>query len=243
MCQIFDFDHFSVKTQALLLQNCWIELFLIGYAQSSHSVSIPTIVSSLLSSVESAIGQEKVTANKLKKMSEHIWKINEFFQELSKMNLDDFEFAFLRFIVLFNAGMCSQRATFWPEHERFHFGICKRKMRGNSCDSLPCDKIHVTFSSADNMKVDNGQRMKIDRVQEMFIKAFIQHKSLDNADPSTPPNDINRLIKLLLKLNILRSLDADLVEELFFSKLIGMVQINNVIPHILSLGTDCPTDF
>lgn len=104
----------SVKTQALLLQNCWIELFLIGYAQSSHSVSIPTIVSSLLSSVESAIGQEKVTANKLKKMSEHIWKINEFFQELSKMNLDDFEFAFLRFIVLFNAGMCSHRATFWP---------------------------------------------------------------------------------------------------------------------------------
>lgn len=101
----------------------------------------------------------------------------------------------------------------------------------------------VVFPLADNMKVDNGQRMKIDRVQEMFIKAFIQHKSLDNAEPSTPPNDINRLIKLLLKLNILRSLDADLVEELFFSKLIGMVQINNVIPHILNLGTDCPTDF
>lgn len=107
---------YSVKTQALLLQNCWIELFLIGYAQSSHTVSIPTIVSSLLSSVESAIGQEKVTANKLKKMSEHIWKINEFFQELSKMNLDDFEFAFLRFIVLFNAG--TSEDFDWNFHEK-----------------------------------------------------------------------------------------------------------------------------
>lgn len=42
--------------------------------------------------------------NKLKRLSEHIWKINDFFQELNKMNLDDFEFAFLRFIILFNAG-------------------------------------------------------------------------------------------------------------------------------------------
>lgn len=57
-----------------------------------------------MSSVESAIGQEKTSPIKLKKMSEHIWKINEFFQELNKMNLDDFEFAFLRFIVLFTAG-------------------------------------------------------------------------------------------------------------------------------------------
>lgn len=86
------------------MQNCWIELFLIGYAQSSHSVSISTIITSLSSSVESAIAQEKTPPMKLKKLSEHIWKINEFLQELNKMNLDDFEFAFLRFIVLFNAG-------------------------------------------------------------------------------------------------------------------------------------------
>lgn len=92
------------------------------------------------------------------------------------------------------------------------------------------------------MKIDNSQRTKIDRVQEMFIKGFIQHKSMDGGEPSTTPNDINRLIKLLLKLNILRSLDADLIEELFFSKLIGVVQVNNVIPHILNLGTECPTD-
>lgn len=93
------------------------------------------------------------------------------------------------------------------------------------------------------MKIDNSQRSKIDRVQEMFVKGFIQHKSMDGGEPAaTTPNDINRLVKLLLKMNILRSLDAELVEELFFSKLIGVVQVNNVIPHILNLGTECPTD-
>lgn len=96
--------HFSLKTQALLLQNCWLELFLIGYVQSSHSVSIPTIIGSLANFAENAIAQEKLAPNKLKKLSEHIWRINEFFQELNKLNLDDFEFGFLRFIILFNAG-------------------------------------------------------------------------------------------------------------------------------------------
>lgn len=58
----------------------------------------------MANSVESAITQEKATPTKLKKLSEHVWKINEFFQELNKLNLDDFEFAFLRFIILFNSG-------------------------------------------------------------------------------------------------------------------------------------------
>lgn len=96
--------HFSLKTQTQLLQNCWIELFFIGYAQSSHSVSLPTVISSLSNTVEGAITQEKMQPSKLKRLSEHVWKINDFFQEINKMNLDDFEFAFLRFIVLFNPG-------------------------------------------------------------------------------------------------------------------------------------------
>lgn len=76
----------------------------------------------------------------------------------------------------------------------------------------------------------------------MFIKGYFQHKQLDAQDQSSINSDFNRLIKLLLKVNILRSLDPDLVEELFFSKLIGVFQINNVIPHILNLGSECPTD-
>lgn len=100
----YRFHSHSLKTQAVLLQNCWLELFLIGYVQSSHSVSIPTIIGSLANVVENAIAQEKHAPNKLKKLSEHIWRINEFFQELTKLNLDDFEFGYLRFIILFNAG-------------------------------------------------------------------------------------------------------------------------------------------
>lgn len=96
---------------------------------------------------------------------------------------------------------------------------------------------------SDNIKIDVHQRAKIERVQEMFIKGYLQHKQLDTQDgPASSNADFNRLLKLMLKMNILRSLDPDLVEELFFSKLIGSLQINNVIPHILSLGSEGPND-
>lgn len=82
--------------------------------------------------------------------------------------------------------------------------------------------------------MDANQRAKIERIQEMFIKGYLQHKQMEF--------DFTRLLKLLLKVHSLRSLDADLIEELFYSKLIGMLQINNVISHILSLGSDYATE-
>lgn len=82
--------------------------------------------------------------------------------------------------------------------------------------------------------MDANQRAKIERIQDMFIKGYLHHKQMEF--------DFNRLLKLLLKVYSLRSLDADLVEELFFSKLIGMLQINNVVSHILNLGSDFATE-
>lgn len=94
-----------MRTQTLLLQNCWVELFVIGFAQSSQLISIPTIMNSLSNFMNNAITQEKMSASRLKKLSEHIWKINEFIQELNRMEVDEMEYAILRYIILFNPGM------------------------------------------------------------------------------------------------------------------------------------------
>lgn len=88
------------------------------------------------------------------------------------------------------------------------------------------------------MRFDDNQRTKIDRIQDQFVKGYIQHKQFDAPDQSTVHSDYNRLVKLILKVNALRSLESDSIEELFFSKLIGILQINNVIPYILNLGSD-----
>ncbi|XP_022658452.1 orphan steroid hormone receptor 2-like isoform X2 [Varroa destructor] len=46
-----------------------------------------------------------------------------------------------------------------------------------------------------------------------------------------------RVNRLLLKLPLLRSLDAELTEELFFAGLIGKVQIDSIIPYILKMDS------
>lgn len=81
-----------------------MELFALGLAQSANSISVSTIMSSLTNFMNSAIAQEKVAANKLKRLSEHIWKINGFIQEMNRLQVDEYEYAFLRFVIIFNAG-------------------------------------------------------------------------------------------------------------------------------------------
>lgn len=212
----------STKIQTTLLQNCWVELFIIGFAQSSHIVSIPTIMSSLINFMNNAIGQEKMPANKLKKMAEHIWKVNDFIQEITKMDVDDVEFALLRFIVLFNPGKCqSKHAQFQPK---------------SSC---------TIASLSDNSKIDAHQRVKMSRIQDFYIKTFVKQKqqsSIDSDATHAGDETFVKIAKLLLKLNTLRSLDPELIEELFFTNLIGQVLIDNVIPHILNLGNNCAID-
>lgn len=50
------------------------------------------------------ITQDKLTPEKIKKLSEHVWKLHEFIQNMQQLNIDEFEYAYLRLITVFNAG-------------------------------------------------------------------------------------------------------------------------------------------
>ena len=54
---------------------------------------------------------------------------------------------------------------------------------------------------------------------------------------SSKPEDNSRFSKLLLRLSPLRSLQPDVLEEIFFAGLIGNVQIETVIPFALTMDT------
>lgn len=88
------------------------------------------------------------------------------------------------------------------------------------------------------------QRTRIEKLQEFsmnYIKQYMQQKQQQQIDSSTITSaisnlDMNRVLKIMAKMNILRSLEPDLIEDLFFTNLIGPVQIDTVIPHILNLA-------
>lgn len=72
---------------------------------------------------------------------------------------------------------------------------------------------------------------KMDKIQDTIIRSFSKYLQQMSSQYSTT----NRMSKFFIKMMTLRSLESDIVEELFF-KIIGQVDVINVIPYIWKLG-------
>lgn len=118
----------------------------------------------------------------------------------------------------------------------------------------------ICLFSVDHLMINQNKRNHIERIQEQSFKClknYIEKKNYTTAgstqttnttecnnDGSTSGggnNDNNfilteRFPKLLLKLPMLRALEPKIVEDLFFTNLIGQVHIEIVIPYILRLS-------
>ena len=80
-------------------------------------------------------------------------------------------------------------------------------------------------------RLDHAESTSRLQVQHFYDKAT---KELRNYVKQTWNNE-DRFPRLLLRLSPIRSLQSDLVEELFFGALIGQVRIDSVIPFILTM--------
>lgn len=93
---------FSSETQISLLRGCWSELFTLGLAQCSQSLSLSTILSALISHLHASIAQDKMSANKVKQVTDHIVKLQEYVNTMNRLHVDDHEYAYLKAIALFS---------------------------------------------------------------------------------------------------------------------------------------------
>lgn len=98
------FKLFNEETQVTILRTCWVELFAVGLAQCAQSLSLDAIISSMVQYLKSCIEEEKILPQKVKRMSEHICKLQEFLHGMTALELDDYEFAYLKMITIFNSG-------------------------------------------------------------------------------------------------------------------------------------------
>lgn len=101
------------------------------------------------------------------------------------------------------------------------------------------------FYIIDNIFQDAHRRQQVNQLQDLSCRNFKNYVSnKTNANENSNNNDStvrttnDRYTKLLLKITTLRAFDSEIVEELFFSNLIGQVQIDNVIPFILNVGNN-----
>lgn len=97
------FQYLSADTQINLLKGCWAELFTLGLAQCSQSLSLSTILSALISHLHASIAQDKMTAAKVTQVTDHIVKLQDFVNSMNRLHLDEEEYAYLKAITLFSA--------------------------------------------------------------------------------------------------------------------------------------------
>ncbi|XP_076023023.1 nuclear receptor subfamily 2 group C member 2 [Genypterus blacodes] len=85
-----------------LVRSCWNELFTLGLAQCAHVMNLSTILAAIINHLQSSIQDEKLSGERVKQVMEHIWKLQEFCNSMTRLETDSYEYAYLKAIVLFS---------------------------------------------------------------------------------------------------------------------------------------------
>ncbi|VVC37559.1 Zinc finger, nuclear hormone receptor-type,Nuclear hormone receptor, ligand-binding [Cinara cedri] len=174
------FQLLSFEIQLSLLKNSWSQLFILGLTQCAQVLSLIPVLSSMISHLQS---EEIIISTKAKELINYLNIIQDYIIEMENIKVNQFEYAYLKLISLFNT--------------------------------------------------DNpSERQQLYKLQDKAIKELKHHLIKECTDE-------HRIVILLLRLPTLRSLQPNIIEEIFFSSLLGSFQIDTIIPQILKLkGTD-----
>lgn len=85
-----------------LMKACWNELFALGLAQCSNVMNVGTILSAIINHLQTSLQEDKLSPERVKVVMEHIWRMQEFCNSMSKLTPDSYEYAYLKAIVLFS---------------------------------------------------------------------------------------------------------------------------------------------
>ncbi|KAI5617762.1 nuclear receptor subfamily 2 group C member 1 isoform X1 [Silurus asotus] len=100
-----------------LIKACWNELFALGLAQCAQIMNVEMILSAIVSHLQSNLEEEKLSADRVKQVMEHIWRMQEFCNSMSRVNPDSYEYAYLKATVLFSPDYAGVDSTL--QIERF----------------------------------------------------------------------------------------------------------------------------
>lgn len=88
--------------QVTITKSAWNELFALGLIQSQELLSLGSVMSGFL--LHHQLNSPNNSAQ-LITVSEHMTKIQSFLKSALQLNLDDYELAFLKALVVFSPGM------------------------------------------------------------------------------------------------------------------------------------------
>ncbi|XP_077981452.1 orphan steroid hormone receptor 2-like isoform X2 [Glandiceps talaboti] len=98
------FQALGQESHTTVVQRCWSELFTLGLAQCCQAMALSTILTAIVNHLQTSVqqGMHKLSADRVKIVMEHIWKLQEFVNSVTKLQIDSTEFAYMKAIVLFS---------------------------------------------------------------------------------------------------------------------------------------------
>ncbi|XP_075039799.1 nuclear receptor subfamily 2 group C member 2 isoform X2 [Mixophyes fleayi] len=111
------FQALGQECNTSLVRACWNELFTLGLAQCSQVMSLSTILAAIVNHLQNSIQEDKLSGDRIKQVMEHIWKLQEFCNSMAKLDIDGYEYAYLKAVVLFSPDHPGLSCT--PQIEKF----------------------------------------------------------------------------------------------------------------------------
>ncbi|XP_058808601.1 orphan steroid hormone receptor 2 isoform X2 [Phymastichus coffea] len=97
------FQSLPSDIQTTLVRCSWGQLFTLGLAQCAYTLSLPSILTWIINHLQTSIAQEKMTANKIKSVTEHICRLQDCVSSLHRLQVDSVEYAYLKALTLFSS--------------------------------------------------------------------------------------------------------------------------------------------
>ncbi|XP_067934685.1 nuclear receptor subfamily 2 group C member 2-like isoform X3 [Watersipora subatra] len=170
------FSILSTELQTNLVRNCWCELFVLGLAQHSETMSLFTILAAIVNHLQNSVAQGKLSAERVKDVMDHIIRLQELIQRLQKLHIDNVEYAYLRALVLFSTDHIGSSNTIHLEkyQEKAHVELnehCRRSSAGST-------RLASLLLRLPSLRIISPQIM-----EELFFAGLIGNVQIDSIIP------------------------------------------------------------
>ncbi|XP_056158068.1 nuclear receptor subfamily 2 group C member 2 [Lampris incognitus] len=171
------FSALGQEVNTCLVRACWNELFTLGLAQCAHVMNLSTILAAIIKHLQSSIQDDKVSGERVKQVMEHIWKLQEFCNSMTRVETDGYEYAYLKAIVLFS-----------PDHPGLDSNSQIEKFQEKALMELQ-DYVQKTYPDDTYrltrilMRLPALRLMNSSITEELFFTGLIGNVSIDSIIP------------------------------------------------------------
>ncbi|XP_075406186.1 nuclear receptor subfamily 2 group C member 2 isoform X1 [Tenrec ecaudatus] len=160
-----------------LVRACWNELFTLGLAQCAQVMSLSTILAAIVNHLQNSIQEDKLSGDRIKQVMEHIWKLQEFCNSMAKLDVDGYEYAYLKAIVLFSPDHPGLTSTSQIEkfQEKAQMELQDYVQKTYSEDTYRLARILVRLPAL--------RLMSSNITEELFFTGLIGNVSIDSIIP------------------------------------------------------------